>query len=338
MTVSAPPLGAGVVGLGVGRKHADAVAACPAARLLWLVDQDRAKAAEAAGALGAPRSGAAFEEMLADPEVKAVFIASFDHDHFAQARAALRAGKHAFVEKPLCRSLEEMRDLKAAWEQGGRPHLRSNLVLRAAPLYLWLKDRIDAGELGEVYAIDGDYLFGRLEKITEGWRKDVPDYSVMQGGGIHLLDLVLWLAGQRPTRVHSAGNRICTRGTAFRYPDFVSSTFEFPSGLVARVTANFGCVHPHQHSLRVFGTKATFLLDDAGARLQRGRAAGSAAELVSLAKEPDGKGALIPDFLAAAASGADSREAFRREADLIAACAAADASLRTSQPAAVEQP
>src|SRR5262249_50292734 len=146
-----------------------------------------------------------------------------------------------------------------------------NLVLRAAPLYCWLRDTIAAGELGELYAFDGDYLYGRLEKITDGWRGEVDGYSVLQGGGVHLVDLMLWLTGQRPATVNAVGNRIATRGTRFRYDDFVAATYRFESGLIGRITANFGCVHRHQHVVRVFGTKGTFIHDDRGARLHSTR-------------------------------------------------------------------
>jgi predicted dehydrogenase len=66
-------------------------------------------------------------------------------------------------------------------------------VLRAAPLYLWLQQEVKRGSFGEIYAFNGDYLYGRLHKITMGWRKEVSNYSVMLGGGIHLVDLMVWL-------------------------------------------------------------------------------------------------------------------------------------------------
>src|SRR5205807_9291260 len=118
---------------------------------------------------------------------------------------------------------------------------------------------------------DLDYLYGRLQKITEGWRKNIENYSVIEGGGVHLIDLMLWLTGERPSFVWAAGNRISTKDTAFRYGDYAAATLQSPSGLVARITANFGCVHPHQHTMRIFGTKETFVYDDAGPRLRSNR-------------------------------------------------------------------
>ena len=56
------------------------------------------------------------------------------------------------------------------------------------------------GVFGRIYAFEGDYLYGRMFKITNGWRRNIPDYSVMTGGGIHLIDLFLWLTGEK-TRI-----------------------------------------------------------------------------------------------------------------------------------------
>lgn len=243
---------------------------------------------------------ASLEEILQDSAVHVVSIASYDNAHGAEVKRALEAGKHVFVEKPLCRTVEELRAIKAAWSQyRGRVKLSSNLVLRAAPIYQWLKQRVEAGEFGNLYAFDGEYLYGRLSKITEGWRKNVSNYSVMLGGGVHLIDLMVWLTGQRPSSVYASGNRICTRDTAFAHKDYVTAILDFPSGLVGRITANFGCVHPHQHVVGIFGTGATFLLDDAGPRCYESRDPAIGAKAVNLSPLPSSKGALIPRFISA---------------------------------------
>lgn len=329
----ARPLGVAVVGLGVGEAHAWAYldAGC---RLVRVCDIDATRAARVAAALGAARAGS-FEEILADPEVDAVSIASYDDAHFEQAVAALRAGKHVFCEKPLCRSIEELRALKAAWSASGRC-LASNLVLRAAPAYRWLQGAIAAGELGEIYAYDGDYLYGRLSKITEGWRAGVEDYSVMLGGGIHLVDLMLRLLGRRPVSVTAVGNRICAGGSAFRYDDYVAATYAFEGGLVGRITANFGCVHRHQHVVRVFGTRATFVLDDAGPRLHTGRDDAPSVRRLDLSPLPSTKGALIPAFVDALRAGREAEPGAAHEFDVVSACVAAKPSPGASVPAMIE--
>ncbi|MBI4677676.1 MAG: Gfo/Idh/MocA family oxidoreductase [Elusimicrobia bacterium] len=317
-------MGIAIVGLGVGEAHARAYAHAPGCRLASLYDLDRAKAEKAARSLGRPRVAASYDEILRDPQVRVVSIASYDDAHFGQAEAALKAGKHVFVEKPLCRSLAEARALLRAWELGGKSHLASNLVLRAAPLYRWLKVAVAEGLLGEVYAVDGDYLYGRLHKITDGWRLSVKDYSVMQGGGIHMVDLMMWLTGRRPISVTAAGNRIASRGTAFRYKDYAAAVFSFDDGMVGRITANFGCVHRHQHRLAVFGTKATFLYDDAGARLHTSRDPGSRVRRLEASPLPATKGDLIADFVKGILERRDPEPDLRRELDVVCACSAAD--------------
>jgi predicted dehydrogenase len=325
-------LNVAVIGLGVGEQHARAFAAASGSHVTWLYDLDAAKTARVARDLGQGRVAESYEQVLADPDVDIVSIATFDHLHFDEVCRAFDAGKHVFVEKPLCRTAAEVDEIATRWTSAGRPHLRSNLVLRGAPVYGWLKDAIADGAFGEIYAFDGDYLYGRLEKITEGWRKDVPDYSVMEGGGVHIIDLMLWLMGETPASVVAAGSKIATRGTGFQYDDFMAATFTFGSGAVGRITANFGCVHPHHHVIRVFGTKATFIYDDQGPRLFRNRADGAQAEKLDLSPLPAGKGVLIPDFIQAIQTGADPAPAAEREFDLIRVIAAADQAHRDGSP------
>ncbi len=332
------PIGVAVVGLGVaGIEHARAYRTLPDCELKWLCDLDAEKAAGLAKELGAGIGAATFEKILADPAVEVISIASYDDAHFSQAISSLRAGKHVFVEKPLCYSLEELKTLKRVWQETGRRHLASNLaVARASTLYRWLREAIAKGELGELYAIDGEYLYGRFSKITEGWRKNVEDYSVMLGGGVHLVDVMLSLARERPVSVVAAGNRIVTSGTAFRYHDFAAATYTFPSGLIGRICANFGCVHRHQHILRVFGTKGTFLYDDQGARLWTSREDAAAPVMIDRSPARVPKGALIPEFIRRIREGQASQPDAQREFDLIAVCLAADRAVASSHPVAIE--
>jgi predicted dehydrogenase len=321
-------IGVAVVGLGVGAAHARAYLATERCELRWLYDLDAVKARELAADFGAPKAAGHFEQILEDPEVRVISIASYDDAHFGQVVAALEAGKHVFVEKPLCRGAAELGAIKRAWARhAGRLKLSTNMVLRKAPLYQWLKENIDAGRFGKLYAFDGDYLYGRLPKITEGWRGRVENYSVMEGGGIHLVDLMLWLGGERPKSVSAAGNRICSQDTPFRYPDYVSAHLRFPSGLVGRVTANFGCVHPHQHVVRLFGTEATLVSDDAGARWHGSRDPALTASRVDLAALPAGKGVGIGPFVDAVLSDADLSGPTQEIFDVMSVCAASDESL-----------
>lgn len=317
-------MGVAVIGLGVGEQHALAFNADPRTEIRWLIDMDDAVAREVHARIGSGQTATSLDTALSDPDVDIVAIASFDHMHAGQVIQCLEAGKHVFVEKPLCRTADELSTIIATWKGAGRPHLSSNLVLRDAELYRWLSYEVQSGNMGRIYAIDGDYLYGRMHKITEGWRKDVPDYSAMEGGGIHLIDLMLMLAGENPARVSCVGNGIASEGTDFKYDDFMAATYTFPSGLIGRVTANFGCVHRHHHVLRVFGTEATFIYDDAGPRLHLTCDEDREATHLSHNPLPASKGALIPGFIDDITSNADPVVAAIREFDLIRVVATTD--------------
>ncbi len=105
----------------------------------------------------------------------------------------------------------------------------------------------------------------------------------------------------------------------------MASTFEFPSGAIGQITANFGCMHRHHHVIRVFGTEATFIYDDQGPRLHETRNKDSSAEMLDLETLPANKGVLIPDFVDIILKSGDAEASAKREFDLISVIAAAEA-------------
>jgi len=289
------PLRCGVLGLGVGEQHALAYQADQRCRLVGLCDSDADKLAEVGGRFPQIRLFENWSALMEDGAINVVSIASFDSDHASQIIDALGRGIHVFVEKPLCQTSDELAAIRFAVQASGKV-LHTNLVLRMAPSFIWLRDAIAAGHLGTVFAFDGDYLYGRIHKIVSGWRSEIPFYSVIQGGGVHLIDLMQWCLGEIPASVHAVGNKICSKDSQFRFPDFVAATFCFPSGIIGRISANFGCVHRHQHVVRVFGTKGTFISDQFGPRFINLRD-GEMSMLGNLSCLPPGKGVLIPLFL-----------------------------------------
>jgi len=78
---------------------------------------------------------------------------------------------------------------------------------------------------------------------------------------------------------------------------------KFPSGLMAKVSANFGCVLPHHHNLTVYGTVATFVHDQLGARLYTSRDPGVSAKPVEDAYIGPAKGDMLPSFVPAILDG-----------------------------------
>ncbi len=324
-----------VVGLGVGAQHAIALLQNKRTTLTDLVDHDASKAQQFIGQHSLQNTRIrSFNDIMLDNTIDLVSIASFDDNHYEQVIECLTNNKHVFVEKPLCQSKEQLNNIYAQWKTK-KLALSSNLVLRQAPLYVWLKETIKTGILGEIYAFYGDYLYGRLHKITEGWRKDISNYSVMQGGGIHIIDLMLWLTGQKPMYVQSRANKIVTKDTPFKYNDFQSATVFFDSGLIGEISANFGCVHKHQHVIKIFGTKATFIYDDMGPRIHWGREDNSRPEKLNYAPKPVHKGALINDLIDNILSN-NIEDCATREFDLMSVVLSIDEALKYQQPINIE--
>ena len=287
-------LRAGVIGLGVGEQHIAGYRAHPDCAVVALADTDPARCSAAREKYPGIDVMQDPFALLARKDIDVVSIASPDDAHYAQVLAAIDHGKHLFVEKPLCLKPAELAEIGTRLEASGLA-LSSNLILRAAPRFLELRRRIRAGELGELYHLEADYNYGRLHKILSGWRGRIPGYSVMLGGGVHVVDLLLWLTGKRVVEVAAFGNNICTRGTAFESTDATLAILRFEDGAFAKVSANFGCVHPHFHRLLVYGTKATFENRVESGLLWRSRDA--APELVDAAYPGAEKGALIPGFV-----------------------------------------
>ena len=289
-------LRAGVIGLGVGEQHIAGYRAHPDCEVLALCDPDPVRRAEVAQR----HPGIELMEdpfaLLARDDIDVVSIASPDDVHYEQILAAIEHGKHLFVEKPLCLRAEEFTEIRARLK-GSRLALSCNLILRCAPRFLDLRRRIAAGELGELYCLEADYNYGRIHKIISGWRGRIPNYSVMLGGGVHVVDLLLWLTGKRVVEVAAFGNGICTRGTAFDGPDAVLAILRFEDQSMAKVTANFGCVYPHFHRLLVYGTQGTFENGMDHGRLWRSRDRDQSPERLETAYPGAAKGELIPGFV-----------------------------------------
>ena len=197
-------------------------------------------------------------EIYKDRSIDIVYIASYDNFHFNQCKKTLIANKHIFVEKPAFLYEREANSFQKLLTKKKDIAFMSNLILRKSPRFMFLKKKINSGYLGKIYYVEGDYNYGRLKKITHGWRGKIPFYSVTLGGGLHILDLIIWLLDIKIKEVTSYGNRINTEKTKFKYPDLVTTIFKTDNKIIGKITSNFGCVYPHFHKLSVYGTKKTF--------------------------------------------------------------------------------
>ncbi|MCA9243508.1 MAG: Gfo/Idh/MocA family oxidoreductase [Phycisphaerales bacterium] len=252
-------LRAGVIGFGVGEAHARTLAAHQHTTLTAIADIDPTKRDAARDQHPEVAVTDTADAVNADPSIDLVVIASYDDAHHEQVIAAIRAGKHVFVEKPLCQHAWQTRAIVDELRRNPSVRLSSNLILRASPRFADLRDRINRGDLGDLFHFRASYDYGRVHKITDGWRGQIPDYSVTLGGAIHVIDLMLWLSEARVTRVAAAGNNIATRGSAFRYDDHSAAMLSFDNGLTALVSANFASRRPHFHEFAAYGSLGTFV-------------------------------------------------------------------------------
>jgi len=329
-------LKAGVIGLGVGEQHIAGYRRADNVQVVALCDMDPGKRAMATAKYPECTIYAAADDLLADPNVDVVSIASFDHHHAGQVVRALDLGKHVFSEKPLCTTEAELQDIRLALARNPGTRLSTNTILRMSPRFRDLRGRIYRGELGRLYYAEADYNYGRLHKLQQGWRGRISDYSVMLGGGIHMIDLLLWLSGRRVVEVSASGNKICSAGYNFTTPDMVVAILRFDDGMLGKVAANFGCVYPHFHKLSVYGTEATFENGQDTASLYNSRDRDTPeSEKIDTAYPGIEKGDLIPGFINAIRGTGNAEIGEDEVFATMAVCLAIDRSLREGTPVPV---
>lgn len=249
---------AGIIGLGVGYQHIAGYESHSDCKVVSVCDFSELKLKDVKKNHPEIKATKNADDILNDPSIDVVSIASFDNYHHEQISKALKNGKHVFVEKPFVIHESEAENIRQILNENPQLKLSSNLILRKYPRFTALKKLIDDEKFGELYYLEADYLYGRIHKITGGWRSEIPVYSVVHGGGVHVVDLLLWLSGQKVIEVSAFGNKFPTKNTAFKGNDMVAALLKFQNGTIAKVTANFGCVFPHFHGVSVYGTKATF--------------------------------------------------------------------------------
>jgi predicted dehydrogenase len=253
--------------MGVGEQHITGYRNHPGCEVVALCDFSADKRDNIQAEYSDIAVCAQAEEILDNPDIDVVSIASYDNHHYEQITRAIENNKHVFVEKPLCLYADNARHIRLLLSDKPDLKLSSNLILRKSERFIQVKKMIDEGKLGALYCVEGDYNYGRLHKITEGWRGRIDFYSVVYGGGVHIIDLLLWLTGHRVVEVAAFGNNISTRGSQFKYNDTVVSILKFDNDIVGKVTCNYSCVCPHFHNLSIYGTKGTFVNDYEQARL-----------------------------------------------------------------------
>jgi len=251
----------GVIGLGVGSKHIDAFYKNPLSQVRFICDFNAEKLRDHQSKFPEIKTTTIAEEVLNDPTIDIVSIASYDRHHADQIIQAFKNRKHVFIEKPLCTTRSDFEKIKAAHDLNPDLVVSTNFVLRREPRFTALKQKIDEGLLGEIFLAEGSYDYGRLKKLTDGWRGDDPNYSVMHGGGIHIIDILTWLVGSRFHPKVALQNNFNNLDSKLKNSDLILTAGFFESGAIGKISANYGSATSHFHQLKIYGTRGTFIHD-----------------------------------------------------------------------------
>ena len=257
-------LNAAVIGMGVGEKHALAYQNHNKINLKAIYDFDQKKTEELKTRFSNVTIVDKIQSIINDKDIDIISVASYDNFHSNQIIKAFENGKHVMSEKPLCLTLEEMLRIHAKHKQNEGLKLSANHVLRSNSRFKKFKKEIKAGKFGNIFYIEGDYYWGRKEKLF-GWRAEMDYYSIILGAAIHMIDLVMWLMDSKPVSVQTLGNDIANSNTNLKYNSFAVILLQFENGVIAKLTGNGGCVHPHFHGLKIFGTDLTAIQNRNGA-------------------------------------------------------------------------
>ncbi|MEQ8442040.1 MAG: Gfo/Idh/MocA family oxidoreductase [Alphaproteobacteria bacterium] len=295
------PLRVGVIGLGVGERHIVGYRAIPGVEVAGICDIDPAKMAAVAERQDVTHLHKDYRTLLSDPSIDAVSICSYDDAHVDQAVMAFEAGKHVFCEKPIALDRTGLDRVVRAWSNSGKC-LSSNLILRQSPRFQAVRKMVRGGEFGDLHYMEGDYIHQILWKITEGWRGKLDFYCVTYGGGIHLIDLMRWIAGEEVVEVTAMATKKLTRASTFKYPDTMTTLMRFESDLLAKSTTTFGPQRRQIHTLNLYGTKLSFENANGPARLYRGDQPEDE-EVFDVPYPAIEKGDLLPDFIDAIREG-----------------------------------
>jgi UDP-2-acetamido-3-amino-2,3-dideoxy-glucuronate N-acetyltransferase len=234
-------VGAGYWGKNLVRNFAELGA------LSMVCDQQAETLARAAQACSGLRTCTDFSEVLADPEIEAVAIASPAVTHYSLAKAALLAGKDVFVEKPMALNVEEGQELVDLAEKGGRI-LMVGHILHYHPAIQKLKALIDAGELGKIQYIYSNRLnIGKIRK----------EENILWSFAPHDISTILLLLGEMPTEVNVYGGNYLQSDVA----DVTMTNLSFGSGVKGHIYVSW--LHPYKEQLLVVvGDRRMAVFDD----------------------------------------------------------------------------
>lgn len=263
----------GIIGAGsISEMHFESYKSNPNVEIAAICDLNEERARIKAEKYGAKDIYTDYHELLADPEIDAVSICTWNNSHAEISIAALRAGKNVLVEKPLCKTVEEALEVEKAVKDTGKT-LQVGFVRRFGTNTKVLKKFIDEGELGEIYYAKASCI--RALGNPGGWFAD----KERSGGGplidlgVHVIDLCWYLMGKPKVKsvtgntYNRLGNRANIENKSFykaadydpttnTVEDLANALVRFENGASLMVDVSF-TLHAKEDSIsvNVFGDK-----------------------------------------------------------------------------------
>ncbi|CAN5911291.1 Gfo/Idh/MocA family oxidoreductase [soil metagenome] len=211
-----------------------------------IASRDHAKARAAADRLGVPHSYGSYEELIADPDVDAIYNPLPNHLHVPWSILAAEAGKHVLCEKPLALSAAEARQLLEVRRRTG-VQIGEAFMVRAHPQWAAVRELIAEGRIGELKAIAGHFSYFKRDPSDVRSRPEWGGGALMDVG-CYPITLSRWLFGEEPIEVTG----VLEYDPEFNVDRVGSGLLRFPSG-----HATFTCgsqLVDHQR-MQIYGTE-----------------------------------------------------------------------------------
>ena len=238
-------IGIGVIALGLGRQVLQ-VNGDNRSRMAvkGVCDLDEQKLADCAERHDVGFTTTDYRELLVRDDIQVMAVYSPDHLHCEQILAALEAGKHVVVTKPMVNTMDEAERAIDAARRSGKKLMIAETD-RFVPEHMAAKALVDEGKLGEPIFVEKDYVHDmRPVLATPGrdWRSDPKKKGWLVGAACHAIDLVRWFGGN-VEEVSAYANDKGVLDTRSGDSNFVLN-LKFENGALGRVLALFGVVRP----------------------------------------------------------------------------------------------
>ena len=222
----------GIIGLGwFGEKHCEALADIPQVDLFALCTRTESRLQELAKRFNVSQVYTDYNELLANTDVEAVNIVTMWDQHTAPTLAALAAGKHVFVEKPMASTVADCEAIVHAANASDKCFMVGH-ICRFNPRYAAAKGEIEAGNIGKIISI-----YARRNIPAAVGEVVLNKIGPIIGDGVHDTDLMLWYTGAKVENVYA--QTLAVR--EFRYPDIGWTMYRFNTGAIG-VCENVWCL------------------------------------------------------------------------------------------------